>query len=104
MRLQIITTLLAVEYIWEKQLKKLLLEKFLRKLELDMKLKTLNSNSICAEGKEYMNWIPISELKNHKVYPTFFADKLKDIPDQIVHIVTKELTENTSLINNVKEQ
>ena len=52
--------------------------------------KTLNSNSICAEGKEYMNWIPISELKNHIVYPTFFAEKLKDMPEQIEHIITRE--------------
>ena len=50
----------------------------------------LNSNSICAEGKEFMNWIPISELKNHKVYPIFFAEKLKDMPEQIEHIISKE--------------
>ncbi len=52
--------------------------------------KTLNSSSICAEGKEYMNWIPISELKNNIVYPTFFSEKLKDMPEQIEHIITRE--------------
>jgi len=49
----------------------------------------LKSDSVCAEGKEYMNWIPICELKNHTVYPTFFMEKLKDMPKQIEHIVTK---------------
>jgi len=53
--------------------------------------KTLNSNSICLEGKEYMNWIPIEELKNHTLYPTFFAEKLVNMPHQIEHIVTKEI-------------
>ena len=51
----------------------------------------LNSNSICAEGREYMNWIPIKELKNHIIYPTFFVEKLINMPHQIEHIVTKEI-------------
>ena len=51
---------------------------------------TLNSHSYCAEGKEYMNWIPINELKNHAVYPAFFAELLVDSPQSVVHIVTKE--------------
>ncbi len=50
----------------------------------------LKSNSMCAEGKEYMSWIPICELENHTVYPTFFAEKLKDMPGKIEHIVTRE--------------
>ncbi|MEG1027520.1 MAG: NUDIX domain-containing protein [Oscillospiraceae bacterium] len=50
----------------------------------------LNSNSFCAEGKEYMNWIPINQLKNHTVYPTFYKDILTDLPSNIVHIVTKQ--------------
>ncbi len=48
----------------------------------------LNSNSYCPEGKEYMNWIPISELNNHKFFPTFFKDKLINISNQIQHIVS----------------
>jgi len=50
----------------------------------------LNSNSYCPEGKEFMNWIPISDLKNLKAYPTFFAEKLTNLADTIEHIVTRE--------------
>jgi ADP-ribose pyrophosphatase YjhB (NUDIX family) len=49
----------------------------------------LNSNSYCLEGKEFMNWIPISELKNLKAFPTFFVDKLTNMTNKIEHIVTK---------------
>jgi ADP-ribose pyrophosphatase YjhB (NUDIX family) len=50
----------------------------------------LNSNSYCPEGKEFMNWVPISNLKNLKAYPTFFVEKLTNLTDTIEHIVTKE--------------
>ncbi len=60
------------------------------------------------EASDYFYSYEIDRLafihENHKVYPTFFAEKLKDIPERIEHIISKELTENTSLINNVKEQ
>ncbi len=52
--------------------------------------KDLNSNSFCAEGKEYMNWIPLDQLQNHVLYPTFYKDVLTDLPKNIKHIVTKE--------------
>ena len=48
----------------------------------------INSNSICAEGKEYMTWIPISQLSKLKAYPTFFKEKLVNIGSAIEHIVT----------------
>lgn len=51
----------------------------------------LNSNSYCLEGREFMNWIPITELKNHKAYPAFFAEKLACIPAHVEHIVTHEI-------------
>lgn len=51
----------------------------------------LNSNSICAEGKEYMNWIPICDLKKYTVFPSFFAEKLNNLSNGIEHIVTHEL-------------
>lgn len=54
-------------------------------------LQTLNSDSVCAEGREYMNWVPIGELGDLKVFPRFFAEKLIDIPGQIEHIVSNEL-------------
>lgn len=50
----------------------------------------LNSNSYCMEGKEFMYWIPICELENYKAYPTFFREKLLNMPNQIDHIVTIE--------------
>jgi len=50
----------------------------------------INSKSYCPDGREYMNWIPISNLKNLKAYPTFFAEKLINLSDKIEHIVTVE--------------
>lgn len=50
----------------------------------------LCSNSYCMEGKEYMHWIPIEELKNYKAYPTFFREKLLELTHQIEHVVTIE--------------
>lgn len=50
----------------------------------------LNSNSYCAEGKEFMHWVPIDELKNYKAYPTFFREKLLNMSSQIEHIIAIE--------------
>lgn len=52
--------------------------------------KKLCSNSYCVDGREYMNWIPLNELKHYRAYPTFFADKLLNMPSCIEHIVTQE--------------
>ena len=48
----------------------------------------LNSNSYSPDGKEFMKWMPISDLKNHTVYPTFFAEKLENISKSVEHIIT----------------
>lgn len=48
----------------------------------------LNGNSYADGVKEFMNWIPICKLKNLKAYPTFFVEKLTDLPNQVEHIVT----------------
>lgn len=50
----------------------------------------LNSNSIASGVREYMNWIPINRLKEYKAFPTFFGDKLSEIPLQVEHIITNE--------------
>lgn len=50
----------------------------------------LNSNSYCPEGKEFMNWVPISDLQNIKAYPSFFAEKLTNLNEAVEHIITKE--------------
>ncbi|MCL1820649.1 MAG: NUDIX domain-containing protein [Oscillospiraceae bacterium] len=50
----------------------------------------INCKSYCADGKEFMNWIPISNLENLKAYPSFFTKKLKKLSGSIEHIVTVE--------------
>lgn len=52
--------------------------------------KVINCCSVCNEGREFMNWIKIDELKNHKAYPSFFADELNNLTDEVKHIVTRE--------------
>lgn len=49
----------------------------------------LDSHSICVEGREFMNWIPIRELGKHRVYPAFFAEKLFHLPEYVEHVITK---------------
>lgn len=49
----------------------------------------LHSDSYCMCGKEYMKWIKISDLRNHKVFPKFFADKLPYISKNTEHIITR---------------
>lgn len=49
----------------------------------------LNSDSSCYEGQEFMNWIPLSELKNTKFYPSFWAEKLPHLSTIVEHIVTR---------------
>jgi ADP-ribose pyrophosphatase YjhB (NUDIX family) len=50
----------------------------------------INSHSYCAEGKEYMTWIPIKELHKYKAYPIFFREKLLNMGSGIEHIVNME--------------
>lgn len=51
----------------------------------------LNSNSYNGQGiKEKMYWISLNELENYRTYPTFFSEKLKNIKEEIEHIVTHE--------------
>jgi len=52
--------------------------------------KKLNSNSYTQGVKEDMNWLPIENLSQYTIFPTFFQDKLKNIPDYPEHIVTLE--------------
>lgn len=50
----------------------------------------LNSNSYGLDGKEFMNWLPISEFANYHAYPRFFKDKLTELSPGIEHLVTRE--------------
>lgn len=51
----------------------------------------LKSNSYTRFGdKEIMRWIPIQDLNNYKVYPTFLKEYLGSQHTSILHIVTDE--------------
>lgn len=50
----------------------------------------LNSNSYSDGVKETMHWLPINQLSNYLAYPTFFRDRLTNLPNEIQHIVTYE--------------
>lgn len=53
--------------------------------------KELDSNSYTRFGdKEIMRWIPIQELDNYKVYPTFLKEYLCSKQTGIAHIITDE--------------
>lgn len=50
----------------------------------------LNSDSYTQGIKENMVWIPINELDNHTVYPTFLKEYLSNKNTGILHIITDE--------------
>lgn len=52
--------------------------------------KELERDHLVGGVHEYMNWIPIKDLHKYKAYPTFFKDKLLNIPENLEHIVTQE--------------
>ncbi len=49
--------------------------------------------SYCVAGREYMHWMPLKDLKNHKVFPEFFADELVNLSDGIKHFVTNDFAD-----------
>jgi len=52
--------------------------------------KELASNSYSQGVQEFMHWLPINKLKDYVAYPTFFADKLLNLSENVEHIVTCE--------------
>lgn len=52
--------------------------------------KELDSDSYTLGVKEEMHWVPLSELDNYVVYPTFLKDYLLNMKDGILHLVTDE--------------
>ncbi len=50
----------------------------------------LSSDSYTQGVRENMVWIPIDELDNHTVYPTFLKEYLNNKNTGILHIVTDE--------------
>lgn len=56
--------------------------------------KEIKSNSYTTTSmgtyKENMYWLPISDLKDYKVFPSFFAEELLNISLTVKHIITDE--------------
>lgn len=53
----------------------------------------INKESLGSVGRETMHWIPVCELKNHKVFPEFLTEEvLCDLSD-VRHFVTNDITE-----------
>ena len=50
----------------------------------------LNSNSYTQGVKQNMSWLPIDKSNQYRAYPTFFEEKLKNIKNEIEHIITYE--------------
>ena len=48
----------------------------------------LNSNSYTKGVKENMYLLPIDKLNEYRAYTTFFREKLKDLKNEIQHIIT----------------
>lgn len=51
----------------------------------------LISESLTEDGiEESLEWIPLKDIENYKVYPTFFKDKKLMSNQDIIHIVYRE--------------
>ncbi|MTI68005.1 MAG: NUDIX domain-containing protein [Firmicutes bacterium] len=51
----------------------------------------LKCESLTEGGiKEYLEWIPLNDIKNYEVYPQFFKDETLTSRNDIVHIVNRE--------------
>lgn len=50
----------------------------------------LHCAAVCGENGESMTWLPVGELGRHRVYPSFFGELLPDLPDAVLHIVSRE--------------
>lgn len=54
-----------------------------------------NYNLICKSHtedgiNESLHWIPLNDIQNYEIYPTFFKDKNLLEKHEVLHIVTKE--------------
>ncbi|MCL2236614.1 MAG: NUDIX domain-containing protein, partial [Defluviitaleaceae bacterium] len=47
----------------------------------------VNCKSETPDGKEFVKWIPIDELQNYTAYPSFYTEKLLNLPATVEHIV-----------------
>lgn len=53
----------------------------------------ISEESYGAVGREYMQWVPLEDLRKYKVYPEFLADELENLSEGVKHIVTDDLSE-----------
>ncbi len=53
--------------------------------------KEITVESVSSTGREYMHWIPLEKLGEIKMFPVFYPEKLKNLPLNTEHIVTKEI-------------
>ena len=44
----------------------------------------------CIDGKERLEWVPIDQLKDLRVYPTFLSGRIADLPTTPENIITDE--------------
>ena len=50
----------------------------------------ISDDRVLDFNDEGLEWLSISELSNYKVYPQIYNVILKEIPNEIVHIVVDE--------------
>lgn len=41
-------------------------------------------------AEEYVQWIPIKDLEDYKIFPEFYKDKLLNMPREIEHFISDE--------------
>lgn len=55
--------------------------------------KDIFADSYCSDGRERFEWVPINKLKDLRVFPTFLASRINDLPMYTESIVTDETQE-----------
>lgn len=55
--------------------------------------KEIIADGYCMDGKEHLEWVPIDKLKDLRVFPTFLASRINDLPMYTESIVTDETQE-----------
>jgi len=43
-----------------------------------------------TDEDEALEWLPVEELKKHRIFPAFFAEELPRLSSEIKHFITKE--------------
>ncbi len=55
--------------------------------------KEIFADNYCSDGREWFEWVPIEKLKNMRVFPTFLASRIDNLPMHTESIVTDETQE-----------